>query len=193
MGQILSAEEAKQDYQRAMGEELGERFYDLWQDISWLHMHWAEYVVLFGSNPERIDLLNRAASGFAYMLDGMMWERTMIHITRLLGSPKDGKQQRASLRILPRLVDADIKDAVAKKLEVISARAGFCWRWRDGYIAHRDLDLALERGAKPLPAGSRADVQAVLAGIAELDEFGRHALRYGRYGFRSCVTVPRCR
>src|SRR5262245_45372366 len=148
MGRILSAEEAKRDYQDVMGEELGERFYDLWQDISWLHMSWAEYVVLFGTNPGHIDLLNRAASGFAYMLDGLMWERTMIHITRLLDSQAKGKQERASLRALPELVDPSIKDAVVRQLQVISDRAGFCWQWRDGYIAHRDLDLALKRGAK---------------------------------------------
>jgi hypothetical protein len=168
MGRILSAEEAKQNYRHAMGDKLGERFYDLWEDIAWLHVHWAEYIVLFGTNPERIDLLNRAASGFAYMLDGMMWEHTMIHITRLLDNPKDGKQQRASLRAPPRLVDANIENAVNRKLRDVSDQAKFCWRWRDGYIAHRDLDLALKRGAKPLPAGSRAGVQAVLAGIRDL-------------------------
>jgi hypothetical protein len=168
MGRILSTEEALQDYRRAMGEELGERFYDLWQDISWLHMHWAEYVVMFGTNPERIDLLNRAASGFACMLDGMMWERTMIHITRLLDRPKDGKQQRASLRALPGLVDLGIKEEVNGQVQLISGLARFSWQWRDGYIAHRDLDLALNRGANPLPVGSRAKVQAVLASMRDL-------------------------
>jgi len=191
MGTVVSAEEAKQEYQRAMGQETGERFYDLWQDVSALHVYWAEYVVLFGTHEKRVDLLNRVASGFAWMLDTMMWERTMIHITRLLDSPKDGKQQRASLRALPRLVDAGIKDALEGQLNVVSSRAGFCWRWRDGYIAHRDLDLALNKGAKAGALAEAKQHRAVAAEPSPLQILGHAPDR--RQGGRQCRLVGRDR
>jgi hypothetical protein len=47
-----------------MGDALGSQFDVLWQEVSRLHIKRAEYVELFGSKPNRVDLLNRAASAF---------------------------------------------------------------------------------------------------------------------------------
>jgi hypothetical protein len=60
-----TAEQAKQDYVRAMGEPLGNLYHALWQEVAWLYVVWQEYVELYGSKSSRIDLLNEARRSFS--------------------------------------------------------------------------------------------------------------------------------
>jgi hypothetical protein len=84
-----------------------------------LHMSWNEYVVLFGTNPERINVLNRVTNG--------------------------------------------------KGIKHAEAKATFCRDWRNRHIAHRNLDLALERAAaKPLESGSRMKMREAIDAIADV-------------------------
>jgi len=41
-------DEAKKDYIDRLGQDLGEVFHALWQQLAWLQVIWAEYKVLFG-------------------------------------------------------------------------------------------------------------------------------------------------
>jgi len=59
-----TAEEAKKANIAKMGEPLGALYSALWQALATIHFHWQEYVELFGTKPERINLLNRAAPTF---------------------------------------------------------------------------------------------------------------------------------
>ena len=63
---------------RKDGEPLGALFSALWQEVAVLHFHWKEYVELFGTKPERIALLNRAAPHFFRMLQDELWESTLL-------------------------------------------------------------------------------------------------------------------
>ena len=73
-----TAEEAKKANIEKMGEPLGALFSALWQEVAVLHFHWKEYVELFGTKPERIALLNRAAPHFFRMLQDELWESTLL-------------------------------------------------------------------------------------------------------------------
>ena len=57
-----TAEEAKADHQARMGDEVGAVYTALWQEVARIHKKWAQYVELFGTSPERIAVLNQAAS-----------------------------------------------------------------------------------------------------------------------------------
>ena len=57
-----------------MGSELGELFHDLWDEVTSLHMYWAEYVALYASGKARVAMLNRSASGFFWIVDKVLWE-----------------------------------------------------------------------------------------------------------------------
>jgi hypothetical protein len=50
-----TADDANEEYTRRMGEPLGLIFGALWQELTWLHVKWGEYVELFGKSFERVD------------------------------------------------------------------------------------------------------------------------------------------
>jgi hypothetical protein len=179
---VPTAEEAKRTNIEKMGEALGIQYSVLWQEIAYLHMNWKEYVELFGTKPERIEILNEAAGTFFRMLQDELFEVTLLSIARLTDPPKTfGNQNNTNLTIrnLPDLVgDAATNAEVQRLIEVAKKVTEFCRVWRNKRIAHRDVNyLALQdTPAKTLPDASRAQVNAALKAIADVNECRRGAL-----------------
>jgi hypothetical protein len=63
-----SAEETKKQHIVKMGELLGTQYSALWQEVAYLFMSWSEFVELFGTSANRVELLNRAAPQFFHMV-----------------------------------------------------------------------------------------------------------------------------
>lgn len=168
VSQIRTSEQIRLEYIAAMGEGLGEHFHGLWEEVVDLHLHWREYVDLFGTSPERVNLLNQSASSFFARLDGIMWEQNILHIYRLTDSPRRGELKRLTLNALPDLVASSIKKVVRRHLEVVRRKAVFCRDWRERLLAHRDLDLTVGHGATPLILGSRKQVEEILLDMAQI-------------------------
>lgn len=70
-------------YVKNMGVDLGRVFFRLSNECGYLHVKWQAYVALFGTNENRVALLNRAAAGFTRMLQDMLWEDVLLHICRM--------------------------------------------------------------------------------------------------------------
>jgi AbiU2 len=143
-----TAEEVKTANIAKMGEPLGVLYSALWQAVTTIHFYWREYVELFGTKPERIDLLNRAAPTFFRMLQDELWESSLLHLARLTDpATSQGKADRSNLTIqaLPALIaDAKLKGEVDKLIAEAKKQTEFCRDWRNRHIAHRDLKLAVE-------------------------------------------------
>jgi hypothetical protein len=164
-----SAAEAKKQYIEKMGDALGTRFYALWQEITLLHINWKEYAELFGTSEKRIERLNQAAPAFFRMIQDELWNATLLHIARLVDSPKTSGQANLTIRNLTDLVDVELKMPLATLIDKAVEDAKFARDWRNKIIAHRDLSLALEDGtSEPLTPASRADVNKALAELAEV-------------------------
>jgi hypothetical protein len=167
-----SADEAKKANIEKMGEPLGALYSALWQSVATIHFYWKEYVELFGTKPERIDLLNRAAPAFFRMLQDELWENSLLHLARLTDPANSpGKQAPTNLTVqaLPALItDANLKETVSKLVTEAVKRTEFCRDWRNRHIAHRDLKLALEQPTEPLAEGSRADVKAAHKALTDV-------------------------
>jgi hypothetical protein len=168
MTKVLGPAEIKQEYVAAMGLKVGELFHDLWDEVASLHMYWAEYVELYARGAERVAMLNRSASSFFWIVEKVLWEHMLIQITRLLDKSKHYEKEQATLKALRDQLDGELKSEAARQLELIRKRAGFCWDWRNRYLAHRDRDLALERAAKPLRLGTMDDVEKILETMADM-------------------------
>ena len=56
-----SEAQVKADYLAKMGPDLGELYFALYKELTWLHARWLEYRKLF-AEPENIPLLNRNGS-----------------------------------------------------------------------------------------------------------------------------------
>jgi AbiU2 len=154
-----TAEDAKKANIEKMGELLGTLFSGLWQDVATRYFYWKEYVTLFGTKPERIALLNRAAPFIFRTIQDELWESTLLSLARLTDpSNSQGNPDRSNLTIqaLPALiVDAKLKAEVEKLVAEAVKLTEFCRDWRNRRIAHRDLKLALGDSTKPLANGSR--------------------------------------
>jgi hypothetical protein len=167
----FTADETKQRYIEKMGKELGTQYSALWQEVAVLYVNWGEYVELFGTKSERINLLNQAAGHFFRMVQNELWETTLLHIARLTDPSKSlGRDENSNLTIqnLAELTDdTNTKQKVAKLVKTAVKQAHFCRDWRNRHIAHRDLKLALEQSAVPLAAASRKQVNEALKAIAD--------------------------
>ena len=136
--------------------------------MSTIHVYWKEYVEPFGSKPERIDLLNRAAPAFFHILQEELWELALLRISRLTNPPKTGRAGRQNLTIqaLPALIsDATLKAQVTQLVADVVAETAFCRDWRNRRIAHNDLLLALQQPTRPLADASRLQVKTALLSL----------------------------
>lgn len=159
-----------------MGPELGPLYKELSNELVWLCWRWNQYVILYGGSQSRIDLLNSSAPFFFYVIQGTLWHETLLGIARLAGPVKTGGKANLSIhRIAPLLNDPQVKEEVAELLTAVTAHCEFAIQWRNRHIAHRDLDLALGREAKPLPGATQAAVDKAIDSLADvLNRVQRH-------------------
>ena len=164
-----TAAESKADNIAAMGQALGERYSALWQELVWLYRIWGEYVDLYGTKASRVELLNRAAGSFFRVVQDALWEQTLLHIARLTDPAVSAGKPNLSIQSLPPVIDdPKAKVTVSQRIDEALKASNFCRDWRNRRIAHRDLDLALERHPQPLAPASRAQVHSALDRIADV-------------------------
>jgi hypothetical protein len=165
----VTAEQARQQYVDAMGDELGTIYHALWNEVAWLYTKWEEYVELFGTKASRIELINQAAGHFFRVVQDVLWDDTLIHIARLTDPPKSRGRDNLTIQLLPPLLRDDaVRGAVQARIDSAIAKAAFCRDWRNRRIAHSDLKLALESGAEPLRDASRDLVRAAMESLADV-------------------------
>jgi hypothetical protein len=165
---VRNAEQAREHHIVVMGQELGNLYSALWQQLTWLHQKWGDYVALFGTNPERIALLNQTGPTFFRTVQDCLWEDTLIHLARITDPPRSAGRDNLTIKQLPPLLSDQAKRAELEAL-IASAVASttFARDWRNRRIAHRDLLLSLQHPTEPLAQASRAHVTEAL------DAFGK--------------------
>ena len=165
-------------YIAKMGEAIGEVYGKLWQELAWIHTKWAQYIELFGTNPERIDLLNRAAPALIRTVQNSLWDDVLLHLARLNDPPKSSGRGNLSVRHLAGLLEGSpIAASVAANAAAALRDSEFARDWRHRRLAHRSLDLALGQSVEPLAPASRADVMKALSALDEvLNTVSRHYL-----------------
>ncbi|MGB7295704.1 MAG: hypothetical protein WBC70_08960 [Candidatus Aminicenantales bacterium] len=169
MSRQLTAEEAKRSFIESMGDPLGRLFYALWQELAGLYAKWEEYLVLYGTKESRINLLNKAAPLFFRIIQDVLWEDIILHIARLTDPPKSSGKATLTIRRLPDLVkDGNTAQALRGLINIAIQSSEFCRDCRNRYIAHRDLNLALEKEIVPLKPASRKKIKEALNSIAEV-------------------------
>jgi hypothetical protein len=152
-----------------MGDEIGTVYSALWQEVAWLHKKWSQYVELFGTNSERVDLLNRAAPSMFRTVQDTLLEDVLLHLARLTDPPKSMGKANLSVRHLAELLALTPVGSTANRLAGDALDAcGFARDWRNRRLAHRDLNVALGQGAQTLAPASRAAVKSALTALENL-------------------------
>jgi hypothetical protein len=105
MAREMSAEEVLAECIRDMGPELGSEYYALRSEVVWLHAKWNLYRQLYARSAARVELLNRAAGHFFRVLQNMLVEDIVLHISRLLEkAPSSPDRRKLTLTGVPRLI-----------------------------------------------------------------------------------------
>jgi len=169
MNRKQAADEVKERFTDTFPEGAGELFYSLWTNVAHLHLNWKNYRALFGTSPERIQLLSWAASSFFGLLDGIVRHDVVLAISRLTDPPRSMGKDNASLaqlleRVTP-FLDTDLGKEWKSELADLQADCKPIREIRNRILAHNDLATALKYHSDPMPGISRAYVEGVLAQI----------------------------
>jgi hypothetical protein len=165
---VRTAEQAREQHKIAMGSELGDLYSALWQQLVLLHIKWGEYVALFGTNPERLELLNQAGPSFFRTVQDCLWRDVLIHLARITDPPRSaGKDNLTITRLPPLMEHGDLENQIRRAVE----STAFARDWRNRHIAHHDLLLSLDLPTEPLATASRNHVDSALAAIGEVLNF----------------------
>jgi hypothetical protein len=156
-------------------------------------MIWGEYLVLFGTSEENVQLLNQAASSFAGMIQDALWERVLLHLCRLVDSVETSGKKNLTVRRLPLLVDDALKQSVEQAIAKLSDDCTFARDWRNRLISHADLDLSLGTSSKPLAPASRACVRQALQGLCKILNVVEHHYRNSTVLFDHIEPICGCK
>jgi hypothetical protein len=164
-----TAVEAKADNIQMMGQDLGEQYSVLWQEVATIHENWREFIELYGTKRERLDLINQAAGSFFRMVQDSLWDGTLLHLARLTDPPKSVGKENLTIQNFPALInDVNTKKQVGQLVQEAIDKTGFCRDWRNRRISHFDLKLALGQPAVPLADADKAKVDAALKAIVDV-------------------------
>jgi hypothetical protein len=163
----FTAEEAKLRNIEKMGHLLGAQYSLLWQEVASIHHNWSEFVELYHSKPERRELMRRAAVGFFEMVGDSLREGVLLHLGRLTDPSVSMGKSNLTIRNLADLIDdAGVKERVSQLEKVAMEKTEFARDWRNRWLAHQDLKLALGEGTvEPLAKAEREEVDAALKAI----------------------------
>ena len=154
-------EQRRQRYVAAMGEELADVFIALDQDLQWVIIRWSQFGKLYGGTEGRLEVLNRAAPFFFWVIQQTLWEDVILAVTRMAAPLESMNKANLTIRRLPLLLDEPLRSTVNGHIKEIDDRLPVATLWRNRKLAHRDLNLALKRGPE-LPDGSVADIDGIL-------------------------------
>lgn len=165
-----AGEEVKSEYIEKMGKELGAQCYALWQEFILLAMKWGEYEALYGEGSRRVDLLNEAAPAFFWVVENVIWDDMLLHISRLTDNTAVSGKSNLTLQNLPGLVEnpaikAALEDLVKTALDKTKSFRDL----RNRRLAHSDLDLRINNAtARPLAPANKAEVREAVHAIREV-------------------------
>lgn len=166
----LSAEQAKTRNIEAMGNELGQLYSSLWQELVSLHRKWGYFVQLFGSKQDRVELLNKTAPDLFRTIQDLLWEDALLHLARMTDAPKSIGKENLTIRSIPQLVGRKkLSGELESAVEVAVKKSEFARDWRNRRIAHRDLGLAVGNlSAEPLAFASRKNVDSGMTALGDV-------------------------
>jgi hypothetical protein len=156
-----------------MDSGIPDSFRDLWEylesEVTWLHGRWKIYRQLYGTSPERIDLLNKTASAFFYIVENTLFDGVVLALSRLTDPATKGSQDNAVLEQLLRqpeiMADAALIARLTDRLQQLRDKCTEFRKIRNKRIGHNDLSIALK--ATSLPPVSREMVEGALLLLRE--------------------------
>lgn len=144
----------------------------LGRQITELHAEWKTLIALFGTSEEQSRFLNEVAGVFFDTVYRALLRDVLLGISRLTDRPSTTGKDNLVLECLCQLpevaADETLRSTVTEKLAEIKSNSHGIREHRHKYLAHLDLNVALDRNLDLLGGLKRRDVERVLDGIAEI-------------------------
>lgn len=161
--------ETEQHYIKLMGPDLGALFFRCWKECTLLHLKWREFLILYGTSQERVDLLNKSGSAFFAWLHSWLWESLVLQLCRITDPPQSAGKPNMTVQRLPDLVAAALKPDVETAVAQLKDASEFARQIRNLQIGHNDLALMMgHENARSLPKPTKEDFQRALVLLAAL-------------------------
>jgi len=154
-----------------MGNELGDYFFHLWQEVAYLYLKWQEFIELFGNEPSTIETLNQTAPSFFHMIQKILWQDIILHIARLTDPAHTGrgKQKNFTLMQLSYLIkEEQLSQQIKSELKQLQSKVKTIRYWRHKRIAHIDFNLMMNKHATPLPDVNKQYIEETLKMIMHI-------------------------
>jgi len=164
-----SAEQALAECKQVLGEEFGQVFYLLHNEVVWLFVKWQQFQKLYETNSDRIDLMNKTAPFLLRVVQITLWESIILNIARLLDPPETMGKPNLSIKRLTHFIDdksnlEHLNELIANAETFVT----FARDWRNRQIAHRDLELTLDTSVKSLAEANKEDIDNSLKAIKDV-------------------------
>ena len=130
-------------------------------------MKWDEYRIVFGSDEDVIETLNRAAPHFFGIVQAVILDDIVLHVMRLFDRKGSAGKRRLSVRAMPDFVVAPFKVELERQIDQAESKCGSLRSLRHSRLAHRQLDLS-NGGAALAPPVTRAEVSQALFECGEI-------------------------
>ncbi len=168
-------EQVKEELIEHMGQEVGEVFFLLKQELFRIYVQWNEYMEAFGTKEDRVNMLNQAAGGFFKCVQDALWSNIILGLCRVTDPAQTGKNQNLSLDSLRHLVEYELSTQINQPMSAVKDKTKFARDWRNRHYAHSDLRLAKDETATPLePASRKHVIEALDAIVSVMDEVEYH-------------------
>lgn len=167
-----TSEEAKRDLISSLGEENGTLVDNLKNDCVNLRLYWRVYCSFFGTNQERVDLLNSISGTTSIILENSLRHEVIFRICRLTDpeSAQRGERKNVSLSRLENIPLSDQSVEMKKKINIAKQSSSFAKTLRNRLLAHSD-DIARNYKMAPISQGSRKDIENAIDDICDCIRF----------------------
>ena len=153
------------DYQAKMGDELGLQFHRLENEAVWLHAVVHEFEALYATKPTRLDLMNKTAPGFFYVIQDTLSDAILLNLARLTDRPKTAMRETLTIRRLPALVPQSHRESIERHVTACVSSCEFARDRRNRVLAHRDLAVATGREVTPVASATLGQIREALNGL----------------------------
>lgn len=158
----------------ALGKDLGETFTFLHNDFLNLLLEWDTYKAFFGTNLERVNLLNSISGLTAFQIEKRLFHSVLLGLRRLSEKMKGAPEESPISidKLLYFAPEGEGKKELRELAKAVRKECAFAKNWSDKKIAHSDW--AVRTGRATLEVASRQKTENALRSIAEfIQKFGK--------------------
>ena len=149
-----------------MDEHLQKILKRIKQELKHIHYRWKLYRQMFGTNPYRIELINKTSSNVFIEFQWLVIDYIVMALSKLTDPARTRRDENLSFNYLIEKVRESGKEELANVLqgdlnELVNACTKFK-KIRNKRVAHNDLVTALEEEGSPLPGVNRFEIEKAL-------------------------------